>query len=178
MRRGLKVYVLFLAALALAAIAIVAPGPAPAQAGTGFPVYLGEQGINCALHGHAHGDHITVTCNQTIQAWAFVNGQRWTNPDGQIVHVSELRLAGTNWCVNFTPVDYNFYLNNCVAGDANELFWVTPSDPRFDYWFINAAASMATHENYYMTAVSFTNNAIVVAAGQGAGNRAVWHLPY
>jgi len=180
MRRGLKVPVLSLAALALAAIAVVAPGPAPAQAGTGFLIFGGVQGSSgCALHGHAHGSHITVTCGGTVQAWVFANLQRWTNHSGQIVYVKELQVAGTNLCANWTPVDYNLYLNNCVGGDKNELFWQVPSDSNGDYWFINTGASdYYTGDYYYMTATVFTDNASVVAAIAGAGARAVWYLPY
>jgi hypothetical protein len=83
----------------------------------------------------------------------------------------------TGECLNFSPADYGFYLDSCVQGDHNELFWLDPSDSNGDYWYINVAASEANNKNYFMTALTFTDGSDVVALPAGYGDFALWFHP-
>jgi hypothetical protein len=69
----------------------------------------------------------------------------------------------------------DMYLESCVKGDANELFYVT-NDSGPGPYIISVGQSELWDQNMYMTAVSLSNNAVVYAAGAGNGTRAQWRF--
>lgn len=183
MRRIISILVTVVA-IAVSAVAVGLSGPTPARASI-LPNYIvgGFAGASgCDLHGHAHEYIIQVTCvPQEGQQWEATNLTTWNSLHDGNVLVEELKLLGTNLCVNFGSSNLNFYLDSCVAGDANELFFQKQADSSgMDWWFINEAASIlvgeASNEYYYLTATSFTEHASVVAAPPGANARAVWYI--
>lgn len=150
----------------------------PARAVGPLTFYAGfNDSSRCALHGHAHGSPITITCTSSeLQSWNTTNGKRWTSLHNGIVQVEELQVASTNLCVNLSS-SYVFYLDSCVAGDDNELFWQEPvpgsSGPNF--YFINVEASTLSGEYEYMTVESFGENETVFAEAPG-GTHNVWWM--
>jgi hypothetical protein len=123
------------------------------------------------------GNPVIISNRGTDDNWVFVNSQRWTNPNGAIVQVSEIQHAGTSNCINYSQG--RFVMSGCVSGDKNELFWANPTGSTTNgnpnYWFINVTASDAAHHFIYVTAQSLANGAILVADGPGFGGQAAWN---
>jgi hypothetical protein len=174
------------AVLATVAALMADPVPASAESGPGSVIWAGPgyDYSGCDLYAHAHGSMIDTLCELGVyQEWNWTNNQSWTNLNGAKVSVVEIELTGTGECVNFSPSTWLLYLDSCVAGDSNELFWVDPTGSFDQYWFINVAASdIEESDGYYvyqfMTAEQFSNYALVVTEGPSAGAYgayAVWY---
>ena len=162
--RVLKIALAALAAV-LTAAAITVPGAAPALAANVIgEIDLGWQGSGNTLYAHAHGSYIeTTSLRFELQHWATTNGQRWTNNFGNIVPVAEIELVtaqGTE-CINLGTDDKHFYLDSCVHGDNNELFWFRQyGSNNHLYNLVNVEASMINKANHinslgYMTGQCF-----------------------
>jgi hypothetical protein len=151
---------------------------APAHA-SALPAYrlIVNSGFT-ALYVMADGPgNPVILSSQTATNWVFVNSQRWTAPDGVVVEVSEMQHAGTDECIN--NAGGVFYMDGCVAGDANELFYgygtgsTTHGSP--NEWYLNAAESNAAHQDMYLTATSLANGAKLVSDPAGFGGLAAWN---
>lgn len=182
MRHILKIP-LAAAAAVLATAAITLPGAAPASAATPLgEIELGHVLSGFTLYAHAHGSYIQVTSeSKERQSWDTVNGKGWRNLSGTWVPVAEIQLTGTNLCVNAASVSqgYGLYLDSCVYGDNNELFWFRQYSS-YDQWNIVSvvgtdANKIAGYNMYsYMTAGGFYDFALVVLLGPGQGQKALW----
>jgi hypothetical protein len=121
----------------------------------------------CWLHAHAFNETLNSACNtQPDQEWVEINGQRWTNLEGQIVDVAELQLVNTSWCINWadgpgTPEYGAFYLDSCDYGDDAELFWVQPVSGENYSYYINAFASDFFDQWIYMDPAQPANSTII-----------------
>jgi len=139
----------------------------------GRELYFSGSNVTYWLYAHAHEDTIDIsdaTGPGDPQPWTAIYTQRWTSPKNGIVSVSELEVGSTGECINMGS-DLVFYLDSCVKGDNNELFWEdAPGGIYAGYdWFINAAASDTYGKNYYMTISELANDAWVGAYPAGHG---------
>lgn len=143
MRRNIKVALASSAALMIGTIAVLVPGATTANAATDFIVWNGPKGSteDCWLYAHAHGDSLRVWCSagKTPQAWNWTDVHQITDSILGTVTVGELQLTGTNLCANGDPSTQGVYVDSCIAGDSNELFYPQKQDSKGDYGYINVA---------------------------------------
>lgn len=161
-RRILAVLVLGIAAVVPA---VVVSQPAFALA-AGVWDNFGASGT-IPLHAHAHNIPLTI-----ITPPSGTNPQSWDsgyNCELRTVHgvpnttVCELRLRGTQTpeCANYVPgnpvgSDMRIYLDSCVSGDSNELWYFFAHGPLGQYYLDNIEAD---HEGFnggynYMSAIN------------------------
>lgn len=182
MFRSRKSKILSAAGFAAAIGAAVLTGPPAHAAITGQNiVWAGLNGDSgCELHAHAHNYPLQLyPCNDigtgdTTSWWQLINPQSEPFPFYGNRTAVELQLAGTDECAN--DVDTTVYLDSCVKGDTNELFWARATPTAHNWWFINAAESQVYGENLYMTVASFTSGTFVDDLPEGNGERAEWYV--
>jgi hypothetical protein len=176
MLRTRKAKVLSGAGLALAALAALLTGPAAHAAITGDNfIWAGLNGNSgCELHAHAHNSPLQLDpCGNA----ASPDSQTWQLVDPQKVGTQtavELQLVGTDECANDSF--YTVYLDSCVAGDANELFWPRPASAASNWWFVNVAASERSGQSEFMTAACLTLDCYVYDEPSGNGQLADWYV--
>jgi len=84
------------------AISLFCLSSAPAGAST-LPAYRlvvnsGATALNITANGA--GNLVTISNSGKNDNWDFVNGQKWTGPNGVVFNVSEMQHAGTTECVS------------------------------------------------------------------------------
>jgi len=187
-RRSLTT-ILSVIALAAAALTFAAPAmassPSAAAAAvdqcTAYPDNLlafeivDGNGTGYVVNNPGHNGLIRTVSNQYV-TYGFMNCQRWTDKfqGNQVVYVTEIGFPDLHECID-TATNGNMYLESCIKGDPDELFYVTNSGGLGPY-IINVAQSELWNQNMYMTAVSLSNGAQVYAAGAGSGTRAQWRF--
>jgi len=129
-----------LSALTAAALAgsLGMAGTSPAKASTTWDpctAYPGGQFAIAANNGNGqyfidnpgHGGLVKLQ-QYAYVTYSFMNCQRWTDLDGDIVEVTELGFPSNNLCLNDDTYNTGWiYLDSCVKGDLNELFYVGPT---------------------------------------------------
>lgn len=174
MLRTRRVKILSGAGLAVAALATVLAGPPAHAAITGANIiYAGLNGTpgGCGLHAHAHNYPLELDpCGDALspdtQSWILVNPLKVGTETAV-----ELQLEGTAECANDSF--YTVYLDSCVQGDPNELFWPRPGTKAHNWYFVNDAASQRSGESEFMTAASLTTGNFVYDE-PGNGELAEW----
>jgi hypothetical protein len=167
------------AVMIAAATGLATLGSAPARAAA-LPSYkLIVNSGHTALDMTANGINAPAIISNSgaDNNWVFVNGQSWTNLNGQNVQVTEIQHAGTDNCIIYAQ-DV-FEISGCVPGNTDELFWADPTGSTTNgnpnYWYINEATSEIVGDYIYITAASLTNGAELQADGPGFGGQASWN---
>jgi hypothetical protein len=186
----LSVIALAFAALTFAAPAMASPQRAAAASVNRVPAasvnlcqtyaldvaeIVDNNGTGYLLDNPGHNNIVRTVNNQYV-TYSFMNCQRWTDKfaGNQSVYVTEFGFPDLHLCID-AATNGDMYLESCIKGDANELFYVTNSGGPGPY-IISVGQSELWDQNMYMTALSLSNNALVYAAGAGNGTRAQWRF--
>ncbi len=157
--------ILIAAVAALGALSFMASPPAHAST---LPYSLWDNSgpnttVTFSLHASAHNSPLT-TCRRgcTAQAWDFINCENHTFWDGVVFGTCDIHLEGTSECVNYIPSSGFFYLDSCVANDANEEFAAQYEGPPCNLdAFANFEASDLNHPMTWLTAYDLAEGAFV-----------------
>ena len=189
MRRLRKLAVVPLAAAALGAFTVVpASAAVPANGPLEYLLIVNSGNTSAGILYNGHNNN-TILNYGTASLIDFINPHNWVNLDGQTVTVWEIQFGTSGECMNAVQIEgggqqaWGIYADSCQSSDTNEWFWQDPTGSSTNgarnFWYINASASAHSNprEYIYITAASYSQGALILGLGPGAGGLAAWNRP-